>query len=112
MSFSSLLNRTCVIKERSVTQNTFGEDVVTWTDKYTNVPCRMKFQRGREIANAGRDKFKTNKYLLSHHVVIIPGSYTMDDDYRIVIENENYEIIMAEKDSHLHHWVISIKKIT
>jgi head-tail adaptor len=101
----------CTVQRPDNNEDSFGSPAKTWVNVYENILCRMRRRRGRMIVNAGRDKFKTAEYLYSTHLLYLPGSLHVEDDWRVIIDSEIYQVEFAEKDSSGHHWEIEISKV-
>ncbi|MFA6315510.1 MAG: head-tail adaptor protein [Candidatus Paceibacterota bacterium] len=101
----------CTVQRPDKNEDSFGSPVKNWVTVYENILGRMRKRRGRMIANAGRDKFKTAEYLFSTHLLYLPGGLHIEDTWRVIISNEYYRIEFAEKDSSGHHWEIELSKI-
>ncbi len=99
MSFAKLLIHTCTIQSKSL--NTSGyEKIKTWSDLFTNVPCRHDSDDGAKIQDA---EMRTNTdddiFFFNPGVAVVRG-------HRIVQDGNTYDVIKVNKlydAESLHH---------
>jgi len=87
--------QSCTIEEATTTRNVLGEVSLSgWETKYTAVPCHL--------AAAGGGERRTNQqvYLEATHTIALAGQYTdLNEQMRAVVDEQAYEILLAETDS-------------
>ena len=109
MSFNGLLNKTCNFQKKTLTENASGQEVESWTTIFTNIKCRL------DTAHGGKTSISQLEYEKVTHVLfirIISGFNLTTGDYRVVIDNKNYEIILiADAGGHNHHLQLGLQKV-
>ncbi len=86
MSILDNLIHTCTIQIRSRTQDSVGGDVDSWSDVFTNVKCWRQPVSEKEIFEYRRAGMSvTDKFYFTF-------DYRVDEGYRIVIDNEEWEV--------------------
>ncbi len=63
MSFRALLDRTCTIQEKTVTQSDTGSPTKTWANKAINVKCSIQTLTGKEISQARSEKLNVTHFM-------------------------------------------------
>jgi head-tail adaptor len=77
----------CTIMQPVSSRNSLGEDVPSWVERYTGIPCRVSAGYGSEI--------RTNemKYLDATHVILMTGTYNgLNETMRAKVDGQVYEI--------------------
>jgi len=106
-NFDSLLNTVCDIETRSITQSsTTGQKVVTWTNKYRNIACRL------DQASGGERYGEQQKLSFATHILFIGISYSIAVTDRIKIGTGYYDILnVANAGGHSHHQELSLQVV-
>jgi len=81
MDISGMLNTTCTIQTLSVSADSIGGVVESYSTRLANVPCRIRKLNGDEIPALGTDRSNS-----THRVYLQPGSDLSDlsDKDRII----------------------------
>lgn len=105
MSFASSLTQTATIQRKTGVKDTHGAVKEQWADVATNVPCR--------VSTRGLTPKYVSKEGEPQAVIFTPTVYmqyrtdVLKDD-RLVIDGENYDVILPLNPAHKnHHLTIS-----
>lgn len=97
MSFSKLLNKTCVITERDpAAQNAIGERIESWSDKATGVKTRYLQAKQSELRGAFQVTSEDYKFFFEQSTDISIAD-------RIVVDGQTFEVKHVLSDSSAHH---------
>lgn len=88
-----LLNSICAIKRVSTTANDFGEEVETWTDAYTDIPCLITNLTIREQQNASMD------YEMATHHIYFKKDQDITDKDEVESDGFRYKLRAVQQDS-------------
>ena len=86
MSFDSLMNLTCSIQVKTITQDAMGQKVETWADTLTGVACRL------DPKGAGKITVPAAIYDAASHSLFMrnPTAITLSTkNHRIIINTRN-----------------------
>ena len=101
MAFKDLLAQTATIKEHSES-NVGGVVKKVWTDKYTDLPARLKANRGAEKVGAEN----LEKYVRGEFTLYLEAGVEITEKMRAMVDGKEYEITfvaaVSDKDS-VHH---------
>lgn len=88
MSFQGLLNTTCTIQTKTVTNNaTSNQAIESWASTYTLVKCRLD-------QNTGRVNYTQNAiYSKATHIMFMEYRTLSEKTHRIVCGGNNYTIL-------------------
>lgn len=106
-----LLVHKCTIQTRTNTPNTFGEPVYSWSDTYTNVPCRFTSQKGSLF------RLSSGEFVTDTHELFLKNTQTISEDNRVVGTAGfvgTYEVLKVKNvyDSHKsHHLELDIREV-
>ncbi len=92
MTFTNLLTQTAAIKEHTES-NIGGVVKKEWTVKYSDLPARLK-------ANKGTEKFGTEnleKYVRGEFTLYLEAGFQITEKMKAVIENTEYDILFVAK---------------
>ena len=101
MSFQNLLTQLVTIKE-CIENNVGGVAKKVWTEKYTNLPARLKANRGTE--KVGAENFE--KYIRGEFTLYLEAGVEVTEKMRAVVDEKEYEIafVSAVRDKNsVHH---------
>ena len=106
MSFEKLLKDTCIIEERTRVQSGLGEVTFTWATKAASVLTRRDKNTKERIIDGDY------QVTLEDFIFFFLGSVEITKEDRIVFNSENYQVLVAEKDSSNHHWEVVARRIS
>jgi len=106
VSFDSLLNNTCIIQERTKTQDSLTGDMIeSWVNVYTNVKCRLNRNTGSEYI-AQETKIASNDYTL----FIAMGFMINTGEHRVIVDNKIYNITdINNAGGQSHHFELRLQ---
>jgi hypothetical protein len=107
-SFTSLLIHSCTIQGKTTALEGF-EQVATWSNLYTSVPCRHDYERGVAVSGGGvRENRDDDVFFFNPDAVIAEGN-------RIVHDGKNYDVLKVSKmydSAALHHIEVTGRLVT
>ena len=86
-----LLPSTCVIECKTV-ENVGGEEVETWIEHATGIPCRIAPVGGGETGEAGGRISEEATALIT-----LPAEQDIEEADRIVLDDEPYDVVLVRK---------------
>ena len=107
MSFEGLLNNTCTILKRTVTQDaTSRQRVETWIPVYAGVRCRLDEAKGGEFAAESSILAK------SDHVLFMKYAYAIQPgEHRIKIGTKQYNVLLVKNaGGQFHHYELFLER--
>lgn len=96
MSFTKLLNKTCVIQQKAETQTGIGELTLTWSTKASGVKTRYLQAKQAELRGAFQVTSEDYKFFFEFATDISIAD-------RIVVDGQTYEVKHVLSDSSAHH---------
>jgi head-tail adaptor len=109
MSFDSLLIHTCTVSRyTSDSQDAYGQPVKTWTDIYTDEPCRLTMTKGREIKQG-------LEVVISDYKLFISDSLTITERDRVVVSGGTYEVLLVQSrasETDSHHLELALQRVS
>lgn len=92
MSFNGLLNTTCSIEVNTPTQDSSGQEIASWANAATSVPCRVD-----ALSGGVQDKSDSVFDLATHRIFLNnPSGITITTlSYRIDIGGTKYRILLV-----------------
>ena len=88
----------CTIQQATVTQDTYGEEILTWADlaAHVDLDCAIAPSGGSEV------KAPDGTYVISTHIIDLAGYYPLiSEKMRAEVAGAYYDIILVEIDSQL-----------
>lgn len=81
------------LKKPVKSQNSTGEQRITFTDQYRNVPCRVG------AASGGERRTNDFTYLDATHRIVLSGQFTdLTQEWQIVVDSVAYNILLSTPD--------------
>jgi head-tail adaptor len=108
MSYSGLLNITCIVQELTESQSATGKITQAWADSVTGVKCRIDTAYGRETLTT------TGKFAVATHKLFIEYSAGLLDEKtnRIKIGTNIFDILMvADAGGQNHHFELLLQRV-
>ena len=98
----------CDIQKRVKTQGDRGGQVSTWQSWKNKVRCRLDMAKGQEISTSSGKVVKA-----THTLYLMPISNIAEEDNRIVVDGNNYDILMISKSSSMneHHLELYLQRV-
>ena len=106
MSYEYLLNTTCTIEVKSVTQNsTTRQPVETWSTYASAVKCRLDESRGGEI------RLPDNTYIKASHTLFLLYRTDLNAlNHRIVVGSDTFNILLVRQaGGTVHHTEVELE---
>ena len=106
-----LLVHRCNIQTRTTSANTLGEPTFTWSNTYTDVPCRFSTQKG------GMFRLESGEFVSDMHELFLKASQTVTETNRIVGTSGftgTYEILKVKElfgSDKLHHKELDLREV-
>lgn len=97
MTFTDLLNKTCIIQTKSLTQGSTGSVSESWANTYTNIPCGYNRAKQGAISNS------VYQVTLEDFVFYLDPTVVVSKADRISIDGKLFEVMHVFKDSADHH---------
>lgn len=94
------LDRKVTIQSYTTTQDSFGQEVKTWIDAYTNIPARIAPKKGDEDVE-GKQVVSTTQIELQTRFMAVDPSATM----RIFYNAKYYNVLSVEEINRREGWV-------
>ena len=87
MSFRSLLDRTCTIQEKTVSQSDTGSPTKTWADKATNVDCAIQTISGEEASQARSEKLNVTHFMFFEFSAdVVAGNKIIENSIEYIVK--------------------------
>ena len=107
----NLLLHRCTIQTRDASENDFGEQTFTWSNTYTNVPCRFSSPKGSKIrldsgefvTDAPKIFFKADQDVSENCRIV--GVVGFTDIYQVLKINTRYDTNVV------HHIECDLRKV-
>ena len=111
MSFDSMLNKRCNIEQKTITQDSYGQQQDTWNVVIAGAACRID-ERGGGLIEAPEEVFESARHVLFMRP---PVSVTLTTEaHRIVLEGTRYKIVLIGdyyQETPMHHLEILLEEI-
>ena len=110
MSFKSLLNITCTIEVKSLTQDAAGQMTESWATAEANVKCRL------DPIGGGLQTEPDTAYVAATHILFLlePSITLTIVDHRIIISGTTYTILLVKNlyaQSDLDHLEVLLERV-
>jgi hypothetical protein len=106
MSFEALLTEKCTIQSKTSAQGQSGQVVFNWTDKATDVKTRMVAQKTPQVFG------DLGNYTIASYKFYFLATTNISAADKIILDGEQYEVVIASKDSSKHHIEVGANKLS
>lgn len=110
MSFDSHLDDTCTIQSQTIAADDVGAGKPTWTDAYTDEPCRIEQLSSNERMILGREGA-----VATHRVYLGRGATGITVQHRMLANSASWDIVSAEpspSEATIHHHELIVARRT
>lgn len=102
------MNKVCTIQSKTQTKNALGQVTNVYANVSTAVPCRVMPLNASYSDNDAKMRRSPAGWK-----IYIPGTYSVDENYRIIVAgDQNYIVKFAKQESSFHHWELECEAET